>query len=35
MNTINFSTNEEEFKIGLSCNNGGPIFIDQIEFIPR
>lgn len=35
LNTINFNAIEEEFKIGLSCyRDGGPIFIDQIEFIP-
>ncbi|MGG5742196.1 delta endotoxin C-terminal domain-containing protein, partial [Bacillus cereus group sp. IBL03679] len=35
LDTFNFSANEEEFKIELRCNSGGPIYIDKIEFIPE
>lgn len=35
LDTFVFGATEEEFKIELRCNNGGPIFIDRIEFIPR
>nr|AQX37183.1 Cry protein [Bacillus thuringiensis] len=34
LDTIFFAANEEEFKIELRCNSGGPIYIDKIEFIP-
>ncbi|MED1304786.1 insecticidal delta-endotoxin Cry8Ea1 family protein, partial [Bacillus pacificus] len=34
LDTISFLANEEEFKIELRCNSGGPIYIDKIEFIP-
>ncbi|WP_353054847.1 insecticidal delta-endotoxin Cry8Ea1 family protein [Bacillus thuringiensis] len=34
LDAISFAANEEEFKIELRCNSGGPIYIDKIEFIP-
>nr|BAD35163.1 cancer cell-killing Cry protein [Bacillus thuringiensis] len=34
LDAIGFAANEEEFRIELRCNSGGPIYIDKIEFIP-
>ncbi|PEA00922.1 hypothetical protein CON37_30855 [Bacillus cereus] len=34
LDTFSFTANENEFKIELRCNSGGPIYIDKIEFIP-
>ncbi|PEA06297.1 insecticidal delta-endotoxin Cry8Ea1 family protein, partial [Bacillus cereus] len=34
LDTFSFSANENEFKIELRCNSGGPIYIDKIECIP-
>ncbi|PDZ93717.1 hypothetical protein CON36_37740, partial [Bacillus cereus] len=34
LDTFSFSANENEFKIELRCNSGGPIYFDKIECIP-